>query len=276
MSPKAHFPLKDANFRNAITSPQSCSLFNQEPLTSFSGWLPSTIVIKDAIIKLRYGKTKDWLPAGAKLQRGPPLSLLSRYPYIMPTEAFPTVFDISGQTQFYLALSFLNLIPNFLYIFPIFLQTYTPSCHSGKANNLLFQCSSHRSHPTASLRCLRYHTHAGMCMSLILLGCSPYCVCLCGGIWARPLIKLTGWSSWNAFAVLGHPPRLPKTKAHQTQRPPITFHTALPGVWAFFFFFFFLPAQLKGKGKFYSSSYWEDKKPEKLPDGCFMCLTCRN
>lgn len=36
MSPKAHLPLKDANFRNAITSPQSCSPYNQKPLTTFS------------------------------------------------------------------------------------------------------------------------------------------------------------------------------------------------------------------------------------------------
>lgn len=29
-----------------------------------------------------------------------------------------------------------------------------------------------------------------------------------------------------------HPPKLPKTKAYQTERPPIAFHTALRGVCA--------------------------------------------
>lgn len=114
MGPKAHLPLKDANFRNPITSPQSCSPNNPKPLTTFTRWLPSTIVIKDAIIKLRNGKTKDWLPAGAKLQRGPSLSLL--FLLLATSLQKPS-----------LVLSFLNLIPNLLYNFPIFLQTYTPS-----------------------------------------------------------------------------------------------------------------------------------------------------
>lgn len=78
------------------------------------------------------------------------------------------------------------------------------------------------------------------------LVCSPYCVCLCRGIWARPLIKLEQLES--LCSARGIHPGCPKQK--HTRHSPIAFHTssvvcvcALLTKLAFFFF------ALQGKGE---------------------------
>lgn len=56
----------------------------------------------------------------------------------------------------------------------------------------LLQCSSHWSHATLSPWSQWYHTHPGMCKSLVprLL---PILLCFCAGIWAGPQIKAACW-----------------------------------------------------------------------------------
>lgn len=44
-----------------------------------------------------------------------------------------------------------------------------------------------------SLWCQWYHTHAGVCTSLVAIVCSPYHMGLCTGIWARAWVKPTWW-----------------------------------------------------------------------------------